>query len=142
MNICKFTIFLDTCFIRKDKKYCYDDPPVVITNQTLSLAIATCSSNPECEKVYDYGCNGQGPFILCKWGSDEHQSKHLTSFVTKFDINTLLNKSLQSVDIFSSCIYVKTITQGIKNNWYIYLFGIIIWLNSHWYMNTIFLIYN
>ena len=116
-------LFLGTCFMKTTRKHCYDDPPVVITNQTLSLAIATCSSNPECEKVYDYGCNGQGPFILCKWGSHEHHSKHLTSFVTKFDIKTLLNKSLDNDNFFSSCIYVKTITLGMKNNWLINLLG-------------------
>ena len=116
MNICNFSMLIDTCFMRKARKHCYDDPPFVITNQTLSSAIATCSSNSECEKVYDYGCNGQGPFLLCKWGSDELHSKHLTSFVTKFDINTLLNKSLDNDEIYSSCIYVKTITQGKKDN--------------------------
>ena len=77
-------LFLGTCFMKIARKHCYDDPPIVITNRSLSSAITICSSIAECEKIYDYGCNGNGPFILCKWGSDEHTSKYLTSFVTKF----------------------------------------------------------
>ena len=105
---------LGTCFVKKERRHCYDDPSIVINTKTLLEAIYTCSSNDNCEKVYDFECDGIGPFMLCSWGSDEHLSDHLSVW-DKFYINKLFNKSWDNQSISSSCIYVKVITQGKRN---------------------------
>ena len=105
---------LGTCFAKKERRHCYNDPSIVINTETLLEAISTCSSNGNCEKVYDFECDGIGPFMLCSWGSDEHLSDHLSVW-DQFYINKLFNKSWDNQSISSSCIYVKDITQGNMN---------------------------
>jgi len=68
-----------------EKKHCYYDK--YGSYETLDEAIVACNSDKNCSKVYDDGCDNEGPFALCPRKSAE------------------LNASL-------SCLYVKRTRQS------------------------------
>ena len=80
-----FVSVLAQSYKKLEKKHCYYDK--YGSYETLDEAIVACNSDKNCSKVYDDGCDNEGPFALCPRKSAE------------------LNASL-------SCLYVKRTRQS------------------------------